>query len=160
MERLGLGPDDLLDINPSLVYGRMTGWGQDGPLAKTAGHDINYIALTGALDAIGRKDGKLTPPLNLIGDYGGGGMFLAMGILAAIINVKNGGTGQVVDAAMVDGASVLMTMFYYSMPLVIGQINANQICLMAAHIFMIPMSAAMGNLCQLVRLNPNFILSS
>ena len=90
----------------------MTGWGQDGPLAKTAGHDINYIALTGALDAIGRKDGKPTPPLNLIGDYGGGGMFLAMGILAAIINVKNGGTGQVVDAAMVDGASVLMTMFY------------------------------------------------
>jgi len=112
MERLGLGPDDLLDINPSLVYGRMTGWGQDGPSAKTAGHDINYIALTGALDAIGRKDGKPTPPLNLIGDYGGGGMFLAMGILAAIINVKNGGKGQVVDAAMVDGASVLMTMFY------------------------------------------------
>jgi alpha-methylacyl-CoA racemase len=112
MEKLGLGPEECLKINPNLVYGRMTGWGQDGPLAHSAGHDINYIALTGALDSIGRKDEAPPPPLNLIGDYGGGGMMLAYGILAGIINVKNGGSGQVVDAAMVDGASALMAMFY------------------------------------------------
>lgn len=112
MERLGLGPEEVLDINPNIVYGRMTGWGQTGPLANSAGHDLNYIALTGALDSIGRKGENPPPPLNLIGDYGGGGMFLALGILAGILNVKNGGKGQVVDAAMVDGASLLMTMFY------------------------------------------------
>ena len=112
MERLGLGPEEVLEINPNIVYGRMTGWGQTGPLANSAGHDLNYIALTGALDSIGRKGENPPPPLNLIGDYGGGGMFLALGILAGILNVKNGGKGQVVDAAMVDGASLLMTMFY------------------------------------------------
>ncbi len=112
MERLGLGPKDCLKENPNLVYGRMTGWGQSGPLSSYAGHDINYIALTGALHSIGKKDENPPPPLNLIGDYGGGGMFLALGILAAILNVKNGGKGQTVDAAMVDGASLLMTMFY------------------------------------------------
>jgi alpha-methylacyl-CoA racemase len=112
MERLGLGPDDCLAVNDNLVYGRMTGWGQDGPLAKTAGHDINYIALTGALEAMGRKGETPAPPLNLVGDFGGGSMFLALGIVSALLAIKNGGKGQVVDAAMVDGASVLMSMFY------------------------------------------------
>ena len=112
MERLGLGPEDCLEVNSNLVYGRMTGWGQDGPLAKTAGHDINYIALTGALEAMGRKNETPPPPLNLVGDFGGGGMFLALGIVSALLNIKNGGKGQVVDAAMVVGASVLMSMFY------------------------------------------------
>ena len=112
MERLGLGPDECLKINPNLVYGRMTGWGQDGPLAKTAGHDINYIALTGALELMGRKGETPPPPLNLVGDFGGGGMFLALGIVSALLNIKQGGKGQIVDAAMVDGASVLMSMFY------------------------------------------------
>ena len=112
MERLGLGTDECLKINPNLVYGRMTGWGQDGPLAKTAGHDINYIALTGALESMGRKGQTPPPPLNLVGDFGGGGMFLALGIVSALLNIKQGGKGQVVDAAMVDGASVLMSMFY------------------------------------------------
>ena len=112
MERLGLGPEECLKINSNLVYGRMTGWGQDGPLSKTAGHDINYIALTGALELMGRKDDTPPPPLNLVGDFGGGGMFLALGIVSALLNIKQGGKGQVVDAAMVDGASVLMSMFY------------------------------------------------
>ena len=112
MERLGLGPEECLKINSNLVYGRMTGWGQEGPLAKTAGHDINYIALTGALQLMGRKGETPPPPLNLVGDFGGGGMFLALGIVSALLHVKQGGKGQVVDAAMVDGASVLMSMFY------------------------------------------------
>ena len=112
MERLGLGPEECLKINSNLVYGRMTGWGQDGPLAKTAGHDIKYIALTGALGSMGRKGQTPPPPLNLVGDFGGGGMFLALGIVSALLNVKKGGNGQIVDAAMVDGASILMTMFY------------------------------------------------
>ena len=112
MERLGLGPDTLLMTNPRLIYGRMTGWGQYGPLAKRAGHDINYIALTGALHAIGNPDRPPPPPLNLIGDYGGGGMLLALGILAAFIERGNSGRGQVVDAAMVDGAALLMAPIY------------------------------------------------
>ena len=111
MERLGLGPDQLLAINPKLVYGRMTGWGQDGPLAPRAGHDINYIALTGVLHAIGRKEGAPVPPLNLVGDFGGGGMLLAFGMACGIIEARASGKGQVVDAAMVDGASTLATMF-------------------------------------------------
>lgn len=111
MERLGIGPDVCLVRNPKLVYGRMTGWGQTGPLAKAAGHDINYIALTGALFAMGRKNENPVPPLNLVGDYGGGGMFLVMGILAAVIEAKTSGKGQVVDAAMTDGSAVLMAMF-------------------------------------------------
>lgn len=94
MERLGLGPDDCLNINPNLVYGRMTGWGQDGPLAKTAGHDINYIALTGALESMGRKHQTPPPPLNLVGDFGGGGMFLALGIVSALLNIRQGGKGS------------------------------------------------------------------
>jgi alpha-methylacyl-CoA racemase len=112
MERLGLGPDAALAKNPKLVYGRMTGWGQDGPMAMAAGHDINYIALTGALHAIGHKDGKPVPPLNLVGDFGGGSLYLAMGILAALFERQQSGKGQVIDAAMVDGAASLMTLFY------------------------------------------------
>jgi alpha-methylacyl-CoA racemase len=109
MERLGLGPDVCLARNPKLAYGRVTGWGQDGPLAQAAGHDMNYIALTGALHAIGREGQKPTPPLNLVGDYGGGALYLVTGLLAAIISARTTGVGQVVDAAMVDGALSLMT---------------------------------------------------
>lgn len=112
MERLGLGPDIMRAANPRLVYGRMTGWGQAGPYAHTAGHDINYIAISGALHAIGRKDGRPVPPLNLVGDYGGGGMMLAFGMVAALLHAQRSGAGQVVDAAMSDGAAVLMTMMY------------------------------------------------
>ena len=111
-ERLGLGPDDCLKRNPRLVYGRMTGFGQTGPLSQAAGHDINYIALTGALHAIGPADGKPLPPLNLIGDYGGGALYLAFGLLAALFERQRSGQGQVVDAAMVDGASSLMSIFH------------------------------------------------
>ena len=107
-ERLGLGPDICLQRNERLVYGRMTGWGQDGPLAKSAGHDLNYIALTGALHAIGAADRPPPPPLNLVGDYGGGGMLLAVGVMAALLERATSGKGQVVDAAMVDGAAMLM----------------------------------------------------
>lgn len=109
MERLGLGPDVCLARNPRLVYGRMTGWGQDGPLAAAAGHDLNYIALTGALHAIGRKGAPPTPPLNLLGDYAGGSLYLAIGMLAAVIEARHSGKGQVVDAAIVDGTASLMT---------------------------------------------------
>lgn len=112
MERLGLGPEVCHVRNPRLVYGRMTGWGQTGPLAQTAGHDINYLAITGALHAIGRAEGGPTPPLNLIADYGGGAMLLAVGILAALIEAKNSGQGQVVDAAMTDGSALLMAAIY------------------------------------------------
>jgi len=111
MERLSLGPDKCLAKNPGLVYGRMTGWGQDGPLAQAAGHDINYIALAGVLDAIGTGD-SVTPPLNLVGDFGGGALYLAFGVVCALLEAKKSGKGQVVDAAMVDGAAHLMTMMY------------------------------------------------
>jgi alpha-methylacyl-CoA racemase len=107
MERLGLGPDVCLAVNPRLVYGRMTGWGQDGPLAAAAGHDINYIALAGVLHSIGRKGGAPVPPLNLVGDFGGGGMYLAFGVVCALLEAQRSGHGQVVDAAMVDGAASL-----------------------------------------------------
>lgn len=110
MERLGLGPDVVMSRNPRLVYGRMTGWGQDGPLAKSAGHDINYIALTGALAAMGPQDRPM-PPLNLVGDYGGGSMYLALGVLAAVYEARSSGFGQVVDAAITDGVIQLMTHF-------------------------------------------------
>ncbi len=112
MERLGLGPDVVLARNTRLVYGRMTGWGQDGPLAQRAGHDINYVALSGALHAIGRAGSAPVPPLNLVGDFGGGGMLLAFGIACGVIEARASGRGQVIDAAMVDGASVLTTMFH------------------------------------------------
>ncbi|MDN5747600.1 MAG: CoA transferase [Pseudonocardia sp.] len=111
-ERLGVGPDDCHARNPRLVYGRMTGWGQDGPLAQRAGHDINYISLTGALHAIGRAGQRPVPPLNLVGDFGGGSMLLVVGVLSALWEAQRSGEGQVVDAAMVDGASVLSQMFW------------------------------------------------
>ena len=111
-ERLGLGPDDCRARNDKLVYGRVTGWGQDGPLAQAAGHDINYIALTGALHTIGEGDRPPAPPLNLIGDFGGGAMYLAFGVVCALLEASRSGKGQVVDAAMVDGAANLMTFVY------------------------------------------------
>jgi len=114
MEKLGLGPEDCHDARPSLVYGRATGWGQDGPNAHTAGHDINYIALSGVLWGIGRPDERPTPPLNLLGDYGGGGMLLAFGVLAALHEARASGLGQVVDAAMLDGTA-LMSMLIWEM---------------------------------------------
>ena len=111
-ERLGLGPDECLARNPRLVYGRMTGWGQDGPMAAAAGHDINYIGIAGALDAIGRAGERPVPPLNLVGDFGGGGLLLAMGLLAALHERAGSGRGQVVDASMVDGAALLTTQLH------------------------------------------------
>jgi len=112
MERLGLGPDPCLQRNPRLVFGRMTGWGQDGPLAQAAGHDINYIALSGALHAIGRSGEGPVPPLNLVGDFGGGAMLLAFGVLSALYEAQRSGRGQVIDAAMTDGAALLSAMMY------------------------------------------------
>ena len=111
-ERLGIGPNDCLARNPKIVYGRMTGWGQDGPYAQAAGHDINYIALAGALEPIGRRGEAPVPPLNLVGDFGGGGMYLAFGLVCALLEAKSSGKGQVVDTAMVDGAASLMNMFW------------------------------------------------
>lgn len=111
-ERLGFGPRPCLQRNPRLVYGRITGWGQDGPLANAAGHDINYIALSGALHAIGRKGERPVPPLNLVGDFGGGGMLLAFGMVCALLETSRSGVGQVIDAAMIDGAATLMALFY------------------------------------------------
>src|SRR5882672_7204655 len=111
MERLGLGPHESLEKNPRLVYGRMTGWGQSGPLAPRAGHDINYIALAGVLHAFGRKGEAPVPPLNLVGDFGGGGMLLGFGIACALLEAQRSGRGQVVDAAMVEGAALLAAMF-------------------------------------------------
>ena len=111
-ERLGIGPKDCAARNPRLVYGRVTGWGQDGPLAGAAGHDLDYIALTGALDAIGRRGAPPTPPLNLVGDFGGGALYLALGVVAALYEARESGRGQTVDAAMIDGAASLMTSAY------------------------------------------------
>ncbi|KAA9164415.1 CoA transferase [Amycolatopsis acidicola] len=112
-ERLGLGPEDCLAVNPRLVYGRMTGWGQQGPLSGVAGHDINYIAMAGALDPIGRAGDDPVPPLSLVGDFGGGGMLLALGVCAALVERASSGRGQVVDASCVDGASLLMTVVHH-----------------------------------------------
>ena len=128
-ERLGLGPEDCLARNPKLVYGRVTGWGQDGPLANVAGHDINYISLVGAAYAIGRGDAAPAPPLNLIGDFGGGGMLLAVGVLAALLEAQKSGQGQVVDAAMTDGAASLMTALYgFSRPRPVDRRARKQRC--------------------------------
>ena len=112
MERLGLGPEVCLKRNPRLVFGRMTGWGQDGPLAQVPGHDIDFIALCGALHGIGRKGEQPIPPLNLVGDFGGGALYLAFGIVCALLETRNSGQGQIVDAAMSDGVASLMTMFH------------------------------------------------
>ncbi len=111
-ERLGIGPDDLHAVNERLVYGRMTGWGQDGPLASTAGHDIDYIAISGVLSMLGREGGKPTPPINILGDFAGGGLMLAYGVLLALLERERTGKGRVIDAAMVDGAAILFAMFY------------------------------------------------
>src|SRR2546423_3013370 len=111
-ERLGLGPDVCLARNPKLVYGRMTGWGQDGPMAQAAGHDINYIALAGALAHFGREGGKPTPPINIVGDFGGGGMFMGFGVVCGILEARASGKGQVIDVAMVDGSAILMSMMW------------------------------------------------
>jgi len=111
VEKLGIGPEQCLERNPKLIYGRMTGWGQYGPMSHAAGHDINYISLTGALHAMGRPGEKPVPPLNLVGDFGGGGMFLALGIVSGILEARTSGKGQVIDAAMTDGSAVLMSMF-------------------------------------------------
>lgn len=115
MERLGVGPDECLARNPKLVFGRMTGWGQDGPYGPWAGHDINYISLAGALAHYGRAGQAPVPPLNMVGDFGGGGMFLALGVVAALLEAQKSGEGQVVDTAMVDGTAILMTMFWSMM---------------------------------------------
>ena len=115
MERLGVGPDVCLERNPRLVYARMTGWGQEGPYAHAAGHDINYIALSGALAHIGTKGGQPVPPLNLVGDFGGGGMYLAYGIVCGLLEARQSGQGQVVDCAMVDGSASLMAPSYGSL---------------------------------------------
>ncbi|WP_062264813.1 CaiB/BaiF CoA transferase family protein [Endozoicomonas arenosclerae] len=112
VEKLGIGPEQVMALNPGLVYGRMTGWGQDGPLAHASGHDINYISITGALHAIGNRGEKPVVPLNLVGDFGGGGLMLAFGMVCAILEAKISGKGQVVDAAMVDGAAALMASVY------------------------------------------------
>jgi alpha-methylacyl-CoA racemase len=112
MERLGLGPEAALARNPRLVYGRMTGWGQTGPLSQAAGHDINYIAITGALDSFRASNGEPVAPLNLAGDYGGGALFLVVGVLAALFEAQRSGRGQVVDAAMCDGVSLMLSMFH------------------------------------------------
>ena len=112
MERLGIGPDECLARNPKLVFGRMTGWGQTGPYSQAAGHDINYISLAGALAHFGRRGEGPTPPLNMVGDFGGGGMFLALGVVAALLEASKSGEGQVVDTAMVDGSAILMSMFW------------------------------------------------
>lgn len=129
MERLGLGPDVCLARNPRLVYGRVTGWGQDGPLAQAAGHDLNYVAVTGVLNAIGQRGQPPTPPLNLVGDFGGGALYLAMGVLAGIVNAQRSGQGQVVDAAMVDGTASLATFFYglHAAGLIPGERGTNAI---------------------------------
>ena len=124
MERLGIGPDVCLARNPKLVFARMTGWGQEGPYALAAGHDINYISLAGALAHFGRAGEAPVPPLNMVGDFGGGGMFLAYGVVCALLEAQRSGKGQVVDAAMVDGASVLMSMFWAFRT--IGMFDENQ----------------------------------
>ena len=112
MEKLGMGPEDFFEVNPKLIYGRMTGWGQHGHLSSAPGHDINYIALTGALSSIGSKNSAPLPPLNLVGDFGVGGMVLAMGICAALVEVSKSGKGQIIDSAMTDGSALLMSMMY------------------------------------------------
>ncbi|MCW2870319.1 MAG: hypothetical protein JWL99_1639, partial [Streptomyces oryziradicis] len=131
-ERLGIGPGDCRAVNPRLVYGRMTGWGQSGPLAHRAGHDINYIAVAGVLEPIGRADDRPVPPLNLVGDLGGGGMLLAVGILAALYERERSGLGRVVDAAMVDGAALLMAHCTACAPPVCGTGIAGRTCSTAA----------------------------
>jgi len=146
MERLGLGPEECLKCNPRIVYGRMTGWGQYGPLSNSAGHDINYIALTGALYSIGRPSEPPVPPLNLVGDFGGGAMMLAFGLVCGLLEARTSGVGQVVDAAMTDGASLLMTMIYAYKAKGLWSNKRGTIVLMVELTFMTPMSVQMANM--------------
>ena len=143
MERLGLGPETALARNPKLVYGRMTGWGQQGPLSQAAGHDINYIAITGALHAIGTVE-RPVPPLNLVGDFGGGALYLAVGLLAALLHARATGEGQVVDAAMSDGAASLMAAFMATWREAAGPIPARRMVSMAVRLTMASISARTG----------------
>ena len=155
MERLGFGPDVVLARNKRIVYARMTGWGQSGPLANAAGHDINYISVTGALAAIGAKD-KPVPPLNLVGDYGGGALYLVVGILAALLEAQKSGQGQVVDVAMCDGAASLMSLFCELTA--IGRWKdgrESQTCWMAARISTAPMNARTASSSRWVRSSRN-----
>jgi alpha-methylacyl-CoA racemase len=155
MERLGLGPDIVLQRNPRLVYGRMTGWGQDGPLAQAAGHDINYISVTGALAAIGTTE-KPVPPLNLVGDFGGGALYLVVGVLAALLEASRSGKGQVVDTAMCDGAASLMSMFF-DMTAAAGSRGASGISWTAARISMASMNVPAAISSRSVRSSRNFM---
>ena len=151
-ERLGLGPDDCLARNPKLVYGRMTGWGQDGPMAQAAGHDINYIALAGALAHFGREGGKPTPPINLVGDFGGGGMFMAFGIVCGILEAQRSGKGQVIDVAMVDGSALLMTMMWgLSQDRLLGRGARARTCSTPARRSTTPTRRPTGSSCRSVR---------
>ena len=154
MERLGLGPDELLEANPRLVYGRMTGWGQEGPLAQAAGHDLNYIAITGALDAIGKKGDLPIPPQNLVGDFGGGSMYCALGILAALYERERSGKGQVVDAAIVDGVTSLMS-FYGQRIARCARSNAARACLAVRRISIATIPARTARKSASVRSNRN-----
>jgi len=159
MERLGLGPEVLCEQNDRLVYARMTGWGQEGPLAKAAGHDINYIAITGALDAVGKPGETATPPQNLVGDFGGGSMYCAFGILAALYERERSGKGQVIDAAIVDGATSLMSFFFGVRHLPHFSTDRGKGILGGAAHFIAVMNALMDARFRLVRLNRNSMLN-
>ena len=156
VENLGLAPGDCLARNPAIVYGRVTGWGQEGPLAQTAGHDMNYLSLTGALHLIGEQGGKPVPPLNLVGDFGGGGLLLAFGMLAAILNAKKTGKGQVVDAAMVDGANVLMAFFHGLNTMGLGSEDAGSSFLGGAAHFYDTYEAKDGKYLSVAPIEPQF----
>jgi alpha-methylacyl-CoA racemase len=155
MERLGLGPDVLLADNPRLVYGRMTGWGQTGPLAAAAGHDINYIGLTGVLHSVGTVGAKPVPPVNYVGDFGGGGMMLAYGMAAALLAVARGCPGQVIDAAMTDGSAIISAMVWQFRGRGIWNDIAGSNCWMAARISMTPTSARTASSWPSARSNRN-----
>jgi alpha-methylacyl-CoA racemase len=156
MERLGLGPDLLLAGNPRLVYGRMTGWGQEGPLAHAAGHDINYIALAGNLHGYGRADGKPTPPVNAVGDFGGGGMLLAFGMLAGILSARTTGKGSVIDCAMVDGAALIAAQTYTLMAAGMWRDERGANLLDSGHAFYDTYECADGRFVAVGALEPHF----
>ena len=155
MERLGLGPDAALAKNPKLIYGRMTGWGQEGPLANAAGHDLTFLALTGALEAIGPEDGPPVPPLNLIGDMGGGGVFLVIGILSALVERQRSGLGQVIDAAILDGVASQLALILGLRPAACGVAPGDRIFSMAGCPSTGPIAASMENMWRWARLKRN-----
>ena len=161
MERLGIGPDACLARNPKVVFGRMTGWGQNGMYGPAAGHDINYISLAGALKHFGRAGETPTPPLNMVGDFGGGGMFLALGVVAALLEAQKSGKGQVVDTAMVDGTAVLMTMFWAMKNVgMFNEMSRAQTCSIPAHTSMTCTSAKTVNTFRWVPLSHSSMQSS